>query len=183
MKQFFDFIPLIVFFAVYKFVDIYAATGALIVVTGLMVLYTYLRHKTVERMHLITFLMVTVFGGLTLFLQDDAFIKWKVTVVYGIFALALLISQFIMKKPLLKSMLGKELQLPEKVWSRLNSAWATFFIVCGALNVYVAFELAQETWVNFKVFGLLGMTLAFTVACGFYLYPHLPQESKDTEQG
>ena len=178
MKQFLEFIPLIVFFAVYKLYDIYTATGALIVATAAMLAFTWFKYRKVEKMHLITFAMVTVFGGLTMFLQNDLFIKWKVTAVYGLFAAALLISQYGFKKPLIKQMLGKELVLPDPVWDRMNLAWALFFLICGLVNIYIAFELSQEVWVNFKVFGLLGLTLAFTVATGAYLYKHLPKEEK-----
>lgn len=181
MKQFFEFIPLIIFFIVYKMVDIYAATGSLIVTTGLLLAYNYFKHGKAEKMHIITFLMVLVFGTLTLILHDDVFIKWKVTVVYALFAVALLVSQFVFKKPIIKQMLGKEITLPDNVWSTLNIAWALFFIVLSLLNIYVAFSLAQEVWVNFKVFGLLGATLVFTVLSGLYIYKYLPKETEKTE--
>jgi len=174
MKQFFEFIPLIIFFAVYKMVDIYAATGSLMVTTGLMLAYSYFKNGKAEKMHIITFLMVLVFGSLTLVLHDDVFIKWKVTVVYALFGVSLLVSQFFFKKPIIKQMLGKELSLPDNVWNKLNVAWALFFAALGMLNLYVAFNMEQEVWVNFKVFGLLGATLAFTVLSGVYLYKYLP---------
>ena len=179
MKQFFDLIPLLVFFAVYKFYDIYAATGALMVVTVLQIAITWFTLRKLEKMHLITLGMVLVFGGFTLFFHDDAFIKWKVTVINLLFSGALLVSQFVLKKPLIKQMLGKEMQLPDAIWSRVNLAWAGFFAVAAATNTYIAFHLPQEVWVNFKVFGLLGMTLLFTVATVFYLYRHLPAEQEE----
>ena len=179
MKQFFDFIPLLVFFAVYKFYDIYTATAALMVVTVLQIAITWFTLRKLEKMHLITLAMVLVFGGFTLFFHDDAFIKWKVTVINLLFSAALLVSQFVLKKPLIKQMLGKEMQLPDAIWSRVNLAWAGFFAVAAATNTYIAFHLPQEVWVNFKVFGLLGMTLLFTVATVFYLYRHLPAEQEE----
>jgi intracellular septation protein len=179
MKQFFEFIPLVIFFIVYKMVDIYAATAALMVATGLVLAYNYFKNGKVEKMHVITFVMILVFGGLTLILHDDTFIKWKVTVIYALFSISLLVSQLIFKKPIIKQMLGKELSLPDSVWNNLNTAWALFFAILGALNVYVAFSLPQEVWVNFKVFGLLGATLVFTVLSGLYLYKYLPKESKE----
>lgn len=183
MKQFFEFIPLIIFFAIYKMVDIYAATASLMVTMGLMLAYNYFKHGKAEKMHIITFLMVLVFGGLTLILHDDTFIKWKVTVVYALFSIALFVSQLIFKKPIIKQMLGKELSLPDSVWNNLNTAWALFFAVLGAVNVYVAFSLPQDVWVNFKVFGLLGATLAFTIFSGIYLYKYLPATAKkETEE-
>ena len=178
MKQFFDLIPLLVFFAVYKFYDIYTATAALMVVTVLQIAITWFTLRKLEKMHLITLGMVLVFGGFTLFFHDDAFIKWKVTVINLLFSAALLVSQFVLKKPLIKQMLGKEMQLPDAIWRRVNLAWAGFFAVAAATNTYIAFHLPQAVWVNFKVFGLLGMTLLFTVATVFYLYRHLPAEQE-----
>ena len=134
MKQFLDFLPLVVFFAFYKLYDIYAATTALIVATAVVLIYSWVRYRKVEKMALITFVLVAVFGGLTIFFHNDEFIKWKVTVIYALFAGALLFSQWVMKKPLIQRMLGKELSLPQQVWSRLNLAWAVFFILCGLAN-------------------------------------------------
>ncbi len=178
MKQFLDFLPLIVFFAFYKLYDIYVASGALIVATALALVFTWVKYRKVEKMTLITFLMVLVFGTLTLVFHNDLFIKWKVTVIYALFALALLISQWVLKKPLVQRMLGKELTLPDKVWSNLNLAWAIFFLACGLANIYVAFWLPQSVWVNFKVFGLTVLTLLFTLLSGIYIYRHMPEEQK-----
>ncbi|MHD0455875.1 septation protein A [Serratia marcescens] len=178
MKQFLDFLPLIVFFAFYKLYDIYIASGALIVATALALVFTWVKYRKVEKMTLITFLMVLVFGTLTLVFHNDLFIKWKVTVIYALFALALLISQWVLKKPLVQRMLGKELTLPDKVWSNLNLAWAVFFLACGLANIYVAFWLPQSVWVNFKVFGLTVLTLVFTLLSGIYIYRHMPEEQK-----
>jgi len=182
MKQFFEFVPLVIFFIVYKMVDIYMATAALMIITGLMLAFNYFKFGKVEKMHMITFLMILVFGGFTLILQDDLFIKWKVTVVYGLFAIALLVSQWFYKKPIIKQMLGKELSVPDNVWNTINFAWALFFVTLGVLNLYVAFNLPQDVWVNFKVFGLLGLTLTFTVLSGLYLYKYLPAADKESEE-
>lgn len=178
MKQFLDFLPLIVFFAFYKLYDIYVASGALIVATALALVFTWLKYRKVEKMTLITFAMVAVFGTLTLVFHNDLFIKWKVTVIYTLFALALLISQLILKKPLIQRMLGKELTLPDSVWNHLNIAWALFFPACGLANIYVAFWMPQDVWVNFKVFGLTVLTLVFTLLSGIYIYRHMPEEQK-----
>lgn len=176
MKQLLDFIPLIIFFVLYKTHDIYTATGALIIATAIQVSLTWFLYKKVEKMQLITFVMVTIFGGLTIFLHDADFIKWKVTIIYGLFAIGLAISQY-MGKPLTKSMLGKEITLPDTVWRRINTAWMVFFIVCAVVNVYIAFRLPLDVWVNFKVFGLLILTLLFTLATGGYIYHHMPKET------
>ncbi|WP_237386694.1 septation protein A [Xenorhabdus sp. Sc-CR9] len=178
MKQLLDFLPLVVFFIVYKMYDIFYASGALIAATGLTVVITYLIYRKVEKSSLITFVMVTVFGTLTLVFHSDLFIKWKVTAIYAIFSLVLLVSQWIMKKPLIQRMLGKELELPDFVWNKLNMAWAIFFITCALANIYVAFWLPQDIWVNFKVFGLTALTLVFTVLSVVYIYRHLPREQK-----
>ena len=182
MKQFLDFLPLVVFFVVYKLYDIYAASGALIAATALALVFTWVKYRKVEKMTLITFAMVAVFGTLTLVFHDDLFIKWKVTVIYVLFALALLISQWVLRKPLIQRMLGKELTLPDSVWNRLNSAWALFFLVCGLANIYVAFWLPQSVWVNFKVFGLTALTLVFTLLSGLYIYRHMSDEQKQPQE-
>lgn len=178
MKQILDFIPLIIFFALYKMYDIYVGTAALIAATAIQIVLSYFIYKKVEKMQLVTFVMVAVFGGMTLFFHDDNFIKWKVTFIYSLFAVGLLVSQF-MKKPLIKSMLGKEITLPDSVWNRVNLAWVLFFIVCAILNVYVAFSMPLDVWVNFKVFGLLGLTFAYTLVTGVYIYKKMPKESAE----
>ncbi|MEZ9070104.1 septation protein A [Vibrio splendidus] len=184
MKQILDFIPLIIFFALYKMYDIYTATGALIVASAVQIALTYIIYKKVEKMQIITFLMVAVFGGMTIFLHDDNFIKWKVTIVYALFAIGLTVSH-LMGKSAIKGMLGKEISLPETVWGKINWAWTLFFTLCAILNVYVAFNLPLDVWVNFKVFGLLIATFAFTLLTGVYIYKHLPKDqlqSKDPTQ-
>lgn len=178
MKQLLDFLPLIVFFAFYKLYDIYVASGALIVATAFTLIFTWLKYRKVEKMALLTFAIVAFFGTLTLAFQNDLFIKWKVTVIYTLFALALLISQVVLKKPLIQRMLGKELTLPDNVWNKLNLAWVIFFIICGLANIYVAFWLPQSVWVNFKVFGLTILTLVFTVLSVIYIYRHIPPDEK-----
>ncbi|SLM63141.1 MULTISPECIES: septation protein A [Dickeya] len=181
MKQLIDFIPLIVFFVCYKLYDIYVASGALIAATAAALLLSWVLYRKIEKMMLVTFLMVAIFGTLTLVFHNDQFIKWKVTIIYSLFAIALLFSQFVMKKPLIQRMLGKELVLPQGVWGKLNIAWALFFLLCGCANIYIAFWLPQSVWVDFKVFGLTGLTLVFTLVCGIYIYRHLPAEPGKTE--
>ncbi|ELU4009634.1 septation protein A [Vibrio vulnificus] len=175
MKQILDFIPLIIFFSLYKMYDIYVATGALIAATAIQIVVTYALYKKVEKMQFITFLMVAIFGGMTIFLHDDNFIKWKVTIVYAVFAIGLTVSH-VMGKSAIKGMLGKEITLPESVWANINWAWVGFFTFCAGLNIYVAYQLPLDVWVNFKVFGLLAATLVFTLLTGGYIYKHLPKE-------
>ncbi|WP_428774249.1 septation protein A [Vibrio sp.] len=176
MKQLIDFIPLIIFFALYKMYDIYVATGALIAATAVQVVLTYVLYKKVEKMQLITFIMVALFGGMTIFLHDDNFIKWKVTIVYAVFAIGLAVSHAIGKSAI-KGMLGKEITLPDSVWTKITWAWVGFFSFCAGLNVYVAFELPLDVWVNFKVFGLLAATFGFTLLTGIYIYKQLPKDT------
>ena len=180
MKQLIDFIPLIIFFALYKLQDIYVATGALIVASALQIIVTYFVYRKIEKMQVITFLMVAIFGGMTIFLHDDNFIKWKVTIVYALFAIGLAVSHAIGKSAI-KGMLGKEITLPEQVWAKVTWAWVMFFTFCAALNVYVAFELPLDVWVNFKVFGLLAATFGFTLLTGLYIYKHMPKKETDAK--
>jgi intracellular septation protein len=178
MKQLLDFIPLIVFFALYKMSDIYIATGALIAATAVQIALTYFIYKKVEKIQLVTFAIVAVFGGMTLAFHNDAFIKWKVTIVYAFFAIGLVISHLI-GKSVIKGMLGKEIDLPDHVWSKINWAWVLFFTACSLVNIYVAFNLPQAVWVNFKVFGLLAATFAFTLITGVYIYKHVPKDDSE----
>lgn len=178
MKQLLDFLPLIVFFVFYKLYDIFVASGALIVATAIALVYSWYKFRKLEKMTLVTFVLVAVFGGLTIYFHNSEFIKWKVTIIYALFAGALLVGQWVMKKPLIQSMLGKEITLPGDVWTRLNLAWAAFFIACGLLNIYVAFWLPESVWMNFKVFGLTALTLIFTLLSGVYMYRHMPAEEK-----
>lgn len=173
MKQLIDFLPLVVFFVCYKLYDIYVASGALVVATALTLTLTYFVYGKVEKVSLVTFVMVAVFGTLTLVFQSDLFIKWKVTIIYALFSFGLLFSQFILKQTLIQKMLGKELTLPDVIWRRLNLGWALFFLVCGLLNIYIAFWFPQDVWVDFKVFGLTGLTLIFTLISGIYIYRHI----------
>ncbi|QCF25591.1 septation protein A [Hydrocarboniclastica marina] len=177
MKQFLDFIPLIVFFAVYQYSgDMISATIALIIVTMAQVAFMWLRFRKVEKVHLITLAAVVVFGGLTVLLNDNTFIMWKPTIVNWVLAAVLLGSHLLLGKNLIRKMLAANMKLPETVWARLNTAWVLFFVLTGALNLYIAFNFSQETWVNFKVFGLLLLTLGFAVAQILLLSRHLKEE-------
>ena len=157
--------------------DIYVATGALIVATAIQLIVTFILYKKIEKMQLITFAMVSIFGSMTILLHDENFIKWKVTIVYAIFATGLAISH-VMGKSSIKAMLGKEITLPDAIWAKINWAWVAFFSFCAGLNLYVAHEFPLDVWVNFKVFGLLFAMLAYMVATGFYIYKHMPKEQE-----
>ena len=162
MKLVVDFLPIIIFFATYKSTgDLILATGVLIPVTILQVGGMYLFTKKVEKMALVTLSFVIVLGGLTVILNDGWFIMWKPTVVNWLFALAFLGSHYFSKKPLTERILGHAISLPSEKWAKLSYAWVFFFVISGILNLFVAYQFSEETWVNFKLFGLLGLTFAF----------------------
>lgn len=192
MKLFFDFLPIVLFFVAYKLgggeysfngemvqVDgIYAATAVMIVATLFQVSFTWLRHRTVDRAHLITLVLVVLLGGLTLWLQNPDFIKWKPTAVNWLFALVFIGAYLFTDKSLLERMMAQHIQLPSKVWSRLNMAWILFFVGSGLANLYVAFNYDEATWVNFKLFGMLGLTIIFIIAQSVYLARHATEVPK-----
>lgn len=185
MKFLFDLFPIILFFIAYKSYDIYVATAVAIVASFLQVGLFWLKHKRVEKMHIITLVLIAVLGGATLVLQDPDFIKWKPTVVNWLFAIVFLGSHFIGQKPIIKRMLDGNIELPEFVWSRLSVGWVLFFIAMGVVNLYVAFNYDEDTWVNFKLFGMMGLTIIFILAQALYLGRHMQPvevEEKDKEQ-
>ncbi len=182
MKLLFDFMPIAIFFGVYKYTgDMIIATAVLIPATIIQMLITWLRTHKIEKMQLVTLGLVVVLGGATVLLQDKTFIMWKPTVVNWLFAVAFLGSQFIGAKPLVQRMMESAIELPAPIWNRLNQAWVLFFLVMGGLNLFVAFTMSEETWVNFKLFGMLGLTLVFIILQGVYLSKHLPKQNKDDD--
>jgi len=178
MKLLVDFLPIVIFFVVYKMTnDLILATAILIPATMLQMGYTWLTTKKIEKMQLVTLIMVVVLGGLTVALQDGQFIKWKPTIVNWLFGLAFLGSQFIGKKPVVQRLMEKGIQLPSRIWRQLNFAWFVFFAVMGSLNLYVAFNYSEATWVDFKLFGMLGLTL-FILAQGIYMSRFMPKDNE-----
>ena len=176
MHAIFEYLPLIIFFIFFKFGDLYWATGSLIVTSALQILYFVIKKQPIPKRNWIFFGLIAVFGGLTIFFHDDAFIKWKVTIINSFFGIALIVSNKFFNKNLIKEMLGEGLTLPDNIWDKLNLSWAAFFFFCGALNIYIAYNFDLETWVNFKVFGLMGLTFVFAIGSIFSLYKYLPQE-------
>ncbi len=174
MKQLLDFFPILLFFIAYKFYGIYAATVTAMVAAVVQVSVFWLRYRRFEFMHLVSLVIIGVFGGATLLLQDEMFIKWKPTVLNALFALVFLGSQWIGKKPLIERMMGQQIQAPPPVWRRLNLAWVGFFLLMGLTNLFVVYNFDTDTWVNFKLFGLLGLTLLFVLLQSFFLYRFLP---------
>ena len=170
MQLLIDFLPVVLFFIAYKLAGIYVATGVLIVAVLAQTAIAWIRHRKVSTMLLISAALVLLFGGLTLLVHDATFIKWKPTIVNWLFAAAFLASQFIKGPTLVQRLMGEQVQLePASLWTKLNLMWVVFFIVCGALNLYVAFTFSESTWVNFKLFGLFGLTLVFALAQGVWL--------------
>ena len=181
MKMLADLFPVILFFVAYQLFDIYVATQVAIAAAAIQVAYHRIRYGRVENTHWLTLGLLVVFGGLTLALRDPTFIKWKPTVVNWLFAAAFLLSQLFMRRSLLRRMMDHAIELPEPAWMRLNTAWVLFFFGMGILNLYVAYNYSEQTWVNFKLFGFLGLTLAFMLAQGVYLARHMQPENSTTE--
>lgn len=182
MQLFYDFFPVIAFFVAYKLADIYVATGVIIVAVGLQVAIHWFRTRTVSRMHAISAVLVFVLGGVTLALRNELFIQWKPTVVNWAFGLVFLGSQYIGKKPIIQRMLENNAELDDLSWRKLNAMWAGFFIFLGFANLFVVYNYSEDTWVNFKLFGMLGLTLIFAVAQGFWIARKLPTETEASKE-
>jgi intracellular septation protein len=210
MKIFFDFLPLILFFGTFKYAEgnadwaarfgsehfaflisggvvgpqeapVLLATLVVIIATVLQVAIQLGRGKKVDMMLWVTFGLVVVLGGATVWFHNATFIKWKPSVLYWVMGLALWISQAFFRKNLLQSLVGEQLELPSSVWQRLNFAWIAFFGLMGLLNLYVAYSYSTSTWATFKAFGATGLMLVFMVAQGFYLSRHLGPVAGTTE--
>ena len=178
MKILFDFFPVLLFFVAFKLVDdptqgILLATGVAIVASIVQVALFWWKNHRVEKMHLVTLGLILVLGGLTLLLEDEMFIKWKPTAVNWLFALVFLASQFIGDRPLIRRMMESNIQLPAQIWNRLNTSWVAFFGAMGFANLYAVYNFDTNTWVNFKLFGLMGLTFAFVIAQAIYLARHI----------
>lgn len=187
MKFLFDFFPILTFFIAFKLTansdgGIYTATTVLIIASFIQIAVYWLLYRRFEKMHLITLAVVIVFGGATLLLHDERFIKWKPTVVLWIFAVVAIASEYIGQKNIFQRMMqysDEKISVPGFVWYRLNLCLALFFIFIGAANLYVAFNFDNNIWVNFKVFGITGLNLVFMVGMVFYLFRYI-EEPKET---
>lgn len=175
MKFLFDLFPVILFFVVFKILGIYAATATAIIATLLQIAWVKYRHGKVDGMLIASGVIIVVFGGATLLLHNELFIKWKPTVLYWLFALVLFAAEIFWNKNLIRAVMDKQLALPDPVWRKLNHAWAGFFAVLGLLNLYVAFNFATETWVNFKLFGTMGLMLVFVVLQSLFLGKYMKE--------
>lgn len=214
MKFLLDFFPIVLFFIVYKTIGLYAAIYAMIGATALQMLITRFQTGKFEKTHLITFGLLVVFGGITLAIKDPAFIMWKVSVLYVVFALALILSMWIGKKTLLQRMLGKEMQLPTKVWNQLTWFWGIGFSGIALVNAYyvdialstreqlfsqseldlkieltnldctstaveqlcIVAQQSEESWVNFKLFGTMGLTFVLIIITVIFISKYIKEE-------
>ena len=175
MKFLFDVFPVVLFFAAFKLADIYVATAVAIAATFVQVGWLKLRRKRVDPMLWVSLAIIVVFGGATLALRDETFIKWKPTVLYWLFAAALAGAVLLFRKNLIRMMLGAQMQLPEAVWARLTWSWTGFFAFMGAANLFVAYNFTTDQWVNFKLFGGVGLMVLFVLAQAMFLARHLEE--------
>ncbi len=169
MKLLIDFFPIILFFAAYKLWGIYAATAVAIVATIGQILWLRHRHGKVEPMQWVSLGVIVLFGGATIALHNDTFIKWKPTVLYWLMGGTLAAGQLFFRKNLLKTLMGSQLELPEPAWRVTNWSWIVFFAVMGVLNLWVAYNFDTDTWVNFKLFGGMGLMVVFVIGQALYL--------------
>lgn len=206
MKFLFDLFPILLFFGIFKWgqgspesaqalandylgaivaggtvsagqAPILLATAVAIVASFAQIGYLLIRRRKVDTMLWISLAIIAVFGGATIYFNNETFIKWKPTVLYWCFAGALLVALAMFKKNLIRAAMGKQITLPEPVWDKLNLAWIGFFISMGFINLYVAYSFSTDAWVNFKTFGLMGLMLVFIVGQTFFLSKHI----KDAE--
>ena len=202
MKSFIDFIPLLVFFSAYygarEWPDLagsmlhpllaavgfgatlptdqvpilVATTFAMFATIGQVALLLLLGHK-VQKILWISLIIIILMGAATLYFHDPAIIKWRPTVLDWIFALTFLVSERVFGKNLIRAMAGGQIQLPDPIWHRLNFFWVAFFAFSGLLNLYVAGNYSEQIWVNFNMFGGIGLMLLFLLGQGFYLVRHI----------
>jgi len=210
MKLLYDLFPIILFFVTYHKADVLVdntplgnlldtsqpevivatilATGIAIIASFIQVGGFWLKHRRFEKMHLFSLGIISVLGGITIAFGNPAFIQWKPTVLNWVFAVVFLGSQYVGSKNIMHRMIGGQIELPEHVWIRLNWSWVIFFILSGIANLYVAFyyglELDEKTrmdiWVNFKLFGLMGMTFVFVIAQAFYMARYIKEPPEET---
>jgi intracellular septation protein len=179
MKLLLDFFPIILFFITFKTWGIMAATAVAIAATLLQIGYLWRKNGFVEPMQWVSLGVIVVFGGATLLTQDVTFIKWKPTVLYWLMGSALWGGLSVLKRNFLKQIMGAQVTLPDHAWLVLLHSWACFFAVMGCINLWVANNYDIDTWVNFKLFGALGLMLVFVVAQGVYMSRFIQEQPKD----
>ncbi|SNR97781.1 intracellular septation protein [Methylobacillus rhizosphaerae] len=178
MKFLYDLFPVILFFIAFKLFGIYVATAVAIAATIIQIIWAKLRTGKVEATLIMSGAIIVVFGGATLWLHDESFIKWKPTILYWLFTAGLLGSQWLFGRNLIRKLMEKQIAMPDPVWTRLNLAWAVFFLMLGFLNLYVAFNYSTEIWVDFKLFGTMGLMLVFVIGQSLLLNKHIIEQDK-----
>jgi intracellular septation protein len=178
MKLLFDLFPILLFFIAFKIKGIFVATAIAIAATVIQIIWAKYKHGKVDTMLWISFAIIGVFGGATLLLHDETFIKFKPSVLYWLFSVILLGSNLFFKKNLMRSLLSEKMALPVRVWNRLNLSWSLFFALLGFINLYVAFNYSTDTWVNFKLFGFTGMMLVFILAQSAWLAKYIDEKKE-----
>lgn len=180
MSQLIEFIPVLIFFTVYQWTDIVTATMALMAAMVVQSLVEWVIKRKLERFRLLALAMVIVFGGATVLTRNATFIQWKPTIFQWVMAAVFFGSRFVGGgKVLIRRLLEAKVALPDAVWVRLNWGWVIFFLVSGGLNLYVAWGYSEETWVRFKLFGLMGLTFVFVLLQGVYMAQYM----RDDEPG
>ena len=182
-KFLFDFFPLVLFFIAFELYDVYVATAVAIAATFGQIGWLKLRRRKVDTMLWVSLAIIVVFGGLTLALHDETFIKWKPTVLYWISGAVLAVSELGFRRNLIRAMLGAQVQMPDFAWRRLNWSWVVFFALMGAANLWVAFTFPLATWVKVKVFGGMGMLLLFVLLQAVYLSRYIEDPSTRSGPG
>ncbi|GKT15859.1 septation protein A [Acidovorax sp. SUPP2522] len=176
MKLLIDFFPIILFFAAFKLWGIYTATAVAIAATVLQIGYLRYKNGKVEPMQWVSLGVIVVFGGATLLSHSETFIKWKPTVLYWLMGSALLIGQLFFRKNLIRSLMGAQMELPDAAWRTVNWSWTGFFAVMGLVNLWVAYRFDTDTWVNFKLFGGIGLMAVFVIGQALYLSRYMKED-------
>lgn len=167
-----EFLPILAFFVTLKFTDVFIATAVAVVATIGAAIYQRATTGKIETMTLVSCGLMVVFGGLTIALQDETFVKWKPTVLMVLFALAFVVSRFVGDKPLAQRLLGKAFEAERPIWLRVNDGLTGFFLVVAGVNLWVAYSFSTDTWATFKLIGLIVMNLAAIMVAAWYLGKH-----------
>lgn len=178
MKLLFEFFPIVLFFVVFKFKGIYFATAAAIAASIIQIVFALLKKKKIDPPMWIGLCVLVVFGGFTLIFHNEMFIKWKPTILYWLFAVIIIAAKAGFNRNVIRILLERQLQVPDKVWNTLAISWAAFFALVGAINLFVAYHFSTAAWVNFKLFGIMGFMLVFIIVQTIILAPHLPKQEK-----
>jgi len=178
MKFLFDLFPVLLFFVAYKLQGIYVATGVAIAASFVQIGWLLARKREVDPMLWVSLAIIVIFGGATIWLHNETFIKWKPTVLYWMFGLVLAGSALFLRKNLIRSLMSHQVSLPDAAWARLNWSWVGFFTFMGFANLYVAYSYSTDTWVNFKLFGGTGLMLAFVIGQAFMLSRYVEEDKR-----